>query len=516
MDSHKYVIEPASSAGVVFIRHVNMDAFADQEQYGEESDEEQHHLKRRSAEIDAPRPADLSAAHKAGIPANPAFKILSVYTGDARREAGGIAVIEAKLNMMIAQTNRAFEMSGVKAHLELAGGTHREITTDHQFLKNGHGPNSAKELLAEQDIRRWRDESEADIVSLLIGHLNINQSIADIYCGVSGNGMNRSQTLTEIKDRSIIVSTHECLNISSPVHLIGRLLGVTSLYSPPTFPPYRDYDKSFYFVLNENVPIVASLFERLPTITHHPHSVQFDENTALTLMIQAHGVGNLSYQWFHDGEEMQGAVDNNLIIQEPSSDDKGSYFVRVSNEHGSSDSLPANIQNILLYQQPVDVVVDNGDRFQLEVEACGQSSLTYQWFLNDQLIAGATQNRYTKPNASLFNEGTYYVQVTDASGSMIQSRSINVDVIRTPPKIINSFGYATAIGHRILVIVYMEQYELTYQYRWLKDGKLIEGRQSRYIDIFEASESDAGTYHVEVSEGSQTVTSDDIVISFTE
>jgi kumamolisin len=65
--------------------------------------------------------------------------------------------------------------------------------------------------------------------------------------------------------------------------------------------------------------------------------------------------------------------------------------------------------------------VSAGQAVTFSVSATGTGSLTYQWYMNGNLISGATSASYTIPSTSTGSAGTYTVIVTDPFGSTTSS-----------------------------------------------------------------------------------------------
>ncbi|MCE2825054.1 MAG: PKD domain-containing protein [Sediminibacterium sp.] len=99
----------------------------------------------------------------------------------------------------------------------------------------------------------------------------------------------------------------------------------------------------------------------------------------------------------------------------------GAYIVKLTatNNYGCSNSTTKNI--IVLAQprittQPVGKTVCQGASHELSpvVNTGGATSVTYQWYLNDQPIsAGGNSLKYNISSMSLSNVGTYYLKVSN-------------------------------------------------------------------------------------------------------
>ncbi len=72
-----------------------------------------------------------------------------------------------------------------------------------------------------------------------------------------------------------------------------------------------------------------------------PADVQTNNESEFTLSVEAEGSGELTYQWFKDGEEIPGAVQSTYTKVFPDEEDEGEYSVRVTGECDAATSDPA-------------------------------------------------------------------------------------------------------------------------------------------------------------------------------
>ena len=185
-------------------------------------------------------------------------------------------------------------------------------------------------------------------------------------------------------------------------------------------------------VANLSNPVPAEI---TPTIVNQPLSQNVVTGTTVTLSINALG-GGLSYQWYKGTNAIQGAINSSYNINLVQPIDAATYYVVVSNNVGSVTSNIANV-NIsntvvppLISSSPKSVNVINSNSFSLTVTAVG-TNLQYQWFLNGSLINGATNNNYSITSSTTSDAGTYYVIVSNSSGSAT-SASVLVNVLQPP------------------------------------------------------------------------------------
>ncbi|WMJ74652.1 immunoglobulin domain-containing protein [Cytophagaceae bacterium ABcell3] len=198
---------------------------------------------------------------------------------------------------------------------------------------------------------------------------------------------------------------------------------------------------------------------------------EVNEGDPFTLEITASGPGPHTYQWYRNGEPVEGATESTYTVNEASADDKGSYYVVISNENGSTQSNEIDI-HVNLYDcngdlngtaeidecdvcaggetgidpgssclQPEitsfassDTEVNEGDAFTLEVVSNGTNPLSYQWFLNGTAIEGANESLLTVSNASEDDAGAYHVVVSNEFGEDV-SEEIEITINVTDPNV---------------------------------------------------------------------------------
>jgi hypothetical protein len=118
--------------------------------------------------------------------------------------------------------------------------------------------------------------------------------------------------------------------------------------------------------------------------------------------------------------------------------------------------LPAGTTNIPLKisSQPNGVAVMQGNPVVLQVSACGTPPLSYQWFLNNNPVPGATNNTYAITNVQASQSGAYYVVVSNATGSLTSSNAlVTVEYVKYPGQLVQQWalnpadrGYLTPDG----------------------------------------------------------------------
>ena len=98
---------------------------------------------------------------------------------------------------------------------------------------------------------------------------------------------------------------------------------------------------------------------------------------------------------------------------------------------GSSDIVWGAALTALVYTgpmtfttQPTNTSVVDGRAVALSASAIGNPEPTYQWFKNGTLIPGATNRSYSLATAYPSNAGTYFLQASNANGTLASSNAI--------------------------------------------------------------------------------------------
>lgn len=175
-----------------------------------------------------------------------------------------------------------------------------------------------------------------------------------------------------------------------------------------------------------NPPVITPpLPWSLPMIITQPQSLTVDTGSTATFTVSASGKPTPTYQWRFEGNNLTSETNTSLVINNVQNINTGSYDVVVTNDNGSITSNVAtlNVYNPptpllpVITQQPVSQTVIVGDGIVFNVNAAGETPLSYQWFKNNTEIVGATGNTYIIQTSTLTDAGDYYVTVTNIAGT---------------------------------------------------------------------------------------------------
>jgi Ig-like domain CHU_C associated len=150
--------------------------------------------------------------------------------------------------------------------------------------------------------------------------------------------------------------------------------------------------------------IDVQVLDAPPTIT-----IAANDATAFcaggSVLLSAEQIDNATYQWYQDGQLMDGAIVSSLIVSAT-----GTYSVTITTAGGCSANS-TNTMDVVVFEAP-EVPVISADGAVLNSSGDG----SFQWYLDGAAIEGATGFSHATTS-----NGSYSVQVTDANGCSTMS-----------------------------------------------------------------------------------------------
>ncbi|MBT3913344.1 MAG: hypothetical protein HOF22_09135 [Verrucomicrobia bacterium] len=245
-------------------------------------------------------------------------------------------------------------------------------------------------------------------------------------------------------------------------------------------------------------------------VTKQPEGQLVVAGTLVVLDVVANGSNPVGYQWYLDGTAVDGATGSSLQISNVSVANQGAYHAVLSNPVSSVTSefatLAVNIPPGIAVQ-PVAQTVEKGRSAIFTVEVKGTAPFSYQWQYDGIDIDGATSEELVIDSVDASNDGDYAVIVQSLYGAVASEvAGLNVLLpleITVQPKDTHVDVEAT------LSMVVVVSGSGPYAYQWYHGSKKIEGAIESVLEIDGMLRANGGTYHVEVSNTIQVVTSRD-------
>lgn len=142
-------------------------------------------------------------------------------------------------------------------------------------------------------------------------------------------------------------------------------------------------------------------------------------------------------------------------------------------------------------RQPVSVATVPGGKAKFSVSATG-SNLTYQWFKGGSPIDGATLSSLSLTNVQAADEGSYTVQVGNASTTRT-STAARLDLQRAPVITTQPAGKLVEAG-KALELTAAADGAPAPSLTWRRSGKTVSGQKQAKLSIAAAQLTDAGAY----------------------
>ena len=197
-----------------------------------------------------------------------------------------------------------------------------------------------------------------------------------------------------------------------------------------------------YYIQSEGVATVDELKIGLgitataPEIIRQPTSQVTLEGEIVHLSVAASGTSPFSYQWQHNGEDIDGATKSELVLENVDEGNSGIYRVGVLNSVGVRISDDAQLividpPTIVKPEGPVKKVVEEGKSVEFFVEATGTEPLRFQWMFNGGNLNWETEPVLNLGDVAEYDSGEYMAIVTNDGGDDL-SNVMTLTVVPQP------------------------------------------------------------------------------------
>ena len=292
----------------------------------------------------------------------------------------------------------------------------------------------------------------------------------------------------------------------------------------------NDYSNEYHCVITGICGVATSRVVRVFPTGVYTEFIDdtFDACSGGTVVLAADVYSNpagesLVIRWYRNGAPMtddarySGTNTATLTISNVVPADAGEYEIRayILNNAGLSSAATATVSiatTPVITRPPVGADVCEGEAASLGVTADAQGTITYQWYFNSVPIPGANEANLTISTMTAQRDGTYWVVVSTACGSVTSREAVLVlktatTITQQPPVTLD-----VTTGQPLTITVTANG-SGTLQYQWFKDGTALAGEVAATYTKAAAVAGDAGKYWVNVTSECGTVTSDTTTVN---
>jgi uncharacterized repeat protein (TIGR01451 family) len=170
---------------------------------------------------------------------------------------------------------------------------------------------------------------------------------------------------------------------------------------------------------NNSATLVTTV-DALPVITAGPTNVAVIQGSTASFSAAATGTPSPAFQWFFNTTTPVGGNSGLLTLTNVQPSQAGSYFMRVTNVVGSTNSIPATLTVYVppaITSGPTNQVAAQGGSVSFAVSATGIPAPGYRWFFNTTNPVGVNSNVLTLNSIQPSEAGLYTVLVTNVAGT---------------------------------------------------------------------------------------------------
>jgi hypothetical protein len=182
-------------------------------------------------------------------------------------------------------------------------------------------------------------------------------------------------------------------------------------------------------------------------ITQQPQGGEVEEGGNITIQVGLEvrdaslSEKDIAYQWFRNGEPLNGETGQFLVLIDLAVHESGVYWVEVLRKDTSealrSNSADLQVQKgphleIVIEEHPLSEIVSSGSSFSLSVKYTPSIGVDVQWYHDGEPIEGATFDRLTIENANPGQHGGQYFAIIETEGNSVESLKAKITVEELP------------------------------------------------------------------------------------
>lgn len=220
----------------------------------------------------------------------------------------------------------------------------------------------------------------------------------------------------------------------------------------------------------------------------------------LTITVDNTGSGPFDYEWYHNGQPIEGVTSNTLVITNLTWQNEGEYSVKISNPVGTITRTFLNLHVVsppYLLRDLADVASPRGTNAELFVWAGGEPPLGYVWYQDGVLMPDEFHtNLFIYDVAYAHTNQAWQIVVTNSMGA-ITSRVAHLTIIE-PPVILTQPVSVVAEPNTEARFSVTCGGTLPLTYQWYRNGAPVSGGSDPTLVIASVTSGKQGQYEVEV------------------
>ena len=286
---------------------------------------------------------------------------------------------------------------------------------------------------------------------------------------------------------------------------------------------------------------VGTIISEMPNVVGNPVSGTYCGGTEVTLTADAttsYPMDTLTYQWFHNGQIVEGAT-TDMITFAMDSAHVGEFYCRFTNGCGSVASTSASLlvkMPPVVENQPMETSVCEGDATQLFSKIVGEDPINYTWLKDNgddptftditmQNVSGVHTNTLVINPASEIHEHFYFCYASNECGS-VRTDTVFVNVnqhITVYPSLPSSFIACSGADTSLSVINNIYEGSLSLDadefddagvtFAWHRQGSSEIISAEPVLHFASLQDSDNGYYVCDVTNSCGTTTEGPIFVS---
>ena len=238
------------------------------------------------------------------------------------------------------------------------------------------------------------------------------------------------------------------------------------------------------------------------------------ENTSGSMFVEAAGTEPFFYQWYFNGSELAGEINDTLLVGPVTFADTGMYYCQVWTECDTavSDSIPLIMLELPYFtQQPRDTAVCEGTRDTIQIKVDGDMPILVQWYKNGVQIGGSSLLDTLLIIDPVYETADYFAMISNGCGiaysDTITHRAFDTLIITQQPFYQNLCLLDTA-----RFVVSVESTEFV-EYAWYKLGDPATLGNDSILIIPNLNYDDEGSYFCIISDTCGEVISDTALLN---